>query len=130
MPDLEGVPPASPRRCINLRPQPGQQQVGNRALIQQKTLGMDFFSCSPFLILQLRVLEKAGGISKDGNRQDGETAPNAWALLSSWRTEYKPCCCQAQCPHASPELTQPQLPEASLCCIERGSLSRIGGALQ
>lgn len=35
-PDLEGDPPASPQRCINLRPQPGQQQAGNGALIQLK----------------------------------------------------------------------------------------------
>lgn len=39
------------------------------------------FSFSPFLILQLRVLKKEGGISEDGNRQEEETALNTWALL-------------------------------------------------
>jgi len=40
------------------------------------------FSFSPFLILHLWVLKKEGGISEDGNRQEEETAPNTWALLS------------------------------------------------
>lgn len=48
------------------------------------------FSCSPFLILQHRVLEKEGGISEDGSRQEEETALNTWVLLSLQRTEYKP----------------------------------------
>jgi len=59
---------------------------------------MDFFLAALSSSCSSGCWKRRAAISKDGNRQEGEAAPNAWALLSPWRTEYKPRCCQAQCP--------------------------------
>lgn len=83
------------------------------------------YSRSPFLILKLRVLEKAGSISKDGNRQEGEGVGAALAVENRVQTLLLPSPVSSD---ASPLLIQPELPETSLHPDRRGSLRGTGGA--
>lgn len=122
-PDTEGDPPASAQRCINLRP-----QAGNRTLIQQKTLGMDF-SLQPFPHPAAQGAGKGGqhlqGWEQAGRRDSTERVGAALAVENRVQTPLLPSPVSSD---ASPQLTQPQSPETSPCCAEWGSLSRPVGS--